>query len=122
MRIIQLKQISPFKNKGESLVPRLVLVPTIAENDLFCNLQKSILQEIFFQNKIILFLCKIFFLGASHATYNHIPLRNSILAYSDYKEAVKTSHMTDELKQAKIQELDSQITECKEAIQELRQS
>jgi len=49
-------------------------------------------------------------------------LENSILAYSDYKEAVKTSHMTDELKQAKIQELDLQITECKEAIQELRQS
>ena len=49
-------------------------------------------------------------------------LENSILVYSDYKEAVKTGHTTDELKQAKIQELDSQITECKEAIQELRQS
>lgn len=49
-------------------------------------------------------------------------LENSILVYSDYKSKVSTSHMTDELKQAKIQELDSQITECKEAIQELRQS
>ena len=49
-------------------------------------------------------------------------LENSILVYSDYKEAVKTGHTTDELKQAKIEELDNQIQECKEAIQELRQS
>ena len=49
-------------------------------------------------------------------------LENSILVYSDYKEAVKTGHTTDELKQAKIKELDNQIQECKEAIQELRQS
>ena len=49
-------------------------------------------------------------------------LENSILAYSDYKSKVSTNHLTDELKQAKIQELDMQITECKEAIEELRQS
>ncbi len=49
-------------------------------------------------------------------------LENSISVYSDYKGAVMTGHMTNELKQAKIQELDNQITECKEAIQELRQS
>jgi len=72
MRIIQLKQISPFKNKGESLVPRLVLVPTIAENDLFCNLQKSILQEKNLQFKIILFQCKIFILRARQAINNQL--------------------------------------------------
>ena len=49
-------------------------------------------------------------------------LENSILVYSEYKSKIPTSHLNDELKQAKIQELDSQITECKEAIQELRQS
>ena len=49
-------------------------------------------------------------------------LENSILVYSDYKSKVSTSHLTEELKQAKIQELDKQIKECKEAIQELRQS
>ena len=49
-------------------------------------------------------------------------LENSILAYSEYRTKIPTSHLTEELKQAKIQELDKQITECKEAIQELRQS
>ena len=49
-------------------------------------------------------------------------LENTILAYSDYKSKVSTNHLTDGLKQAKIKELDNQITECKEAIQELRQS
>jgi len=49
-------------------------------------------------------------------------LENSILAYSEYRTKIPTSHLTDELKQAKIQELDMQITECKEAIEELRQS
>ena len=49
-------------------------------------------------------------------------LENSISVYSEYKSKVSTSHLTEELKQIKIQELDSQITECKEAIQELRQS
>ena len=49
-------------------------------------------------------------------------LENSILAYSEYRTKIPTSHLTDELKQAKIQELEKQITECKEAIQELRQS
>jgi len=49
-------------------------------------------------------------------------LENSISVYTEYKSKVGTSHLTDELKQIKIQELDSQITECKEAIQELRQS
>jgi hypothetical protein len=49
-------------------------------------------------------------------------LENSIQVYSEYKSKITTSHLTEELKQIKIQELDSQITECKEAIQELRQS
>ena len=49
-------------------------------------------------------------------------LENSISAYSDYKSKIPTNHLTDGLKQAKIKELDNQITECKEAIQELRQS
>jgi len=49
-------------------------------------------------------------------------LENSISVYAEYKSKIPTSHLTDELKQAKIQELDMQITECKEAIQELRQS
>ena len=48
-------------------------------------------------------------------------LENSILAYSDYKEAVKTGHMTEELKQAKIQELDKQIKECESTIERLKQ-
>ena len=49
-------------------------------------------------------------------------LENSILVYSDYKEAVKTGHTTDELKKAKIQELDNQIQDCKEAIEELKKN
>ena len=49
-------------------------------------------------------------------------LENSIQVYSEYRTKIPTSHLTEELKQIKIQELDSQITECKEAIQELRQS
>lgn len=49
-------------------------------------------------------------------------LENSISVYAEYKSKIPTSHMTDELKQAKIQELDNQIKDCKEAIQELRQS
>ena len=49
-------------------------------------------------------------------------LENSILVYSEYKSKVSTNHLTEELKQIKIQELDSQIKDCKEAIQELRQS
>ena len=48
-------------------------------------------------------------------------LENSIQVYSEYKNKVATSHLTDELKQAKIQELDSQITECKEAIDRLKE-
>lgn len=48
-------------------------------------------------------------------------LENSISVYSDYKEAVKTGHMTEELKQAKIQELDNQISECEKAIERLRE-
>lgn len=47
-------------------------------------------------------------------------LENSILIYSDYKSKIPTSHLTDELKQIKIDELDSQITECQEAIEELK--
>mgnify|MGYP003377002544 CR=1 FL=1 len=49
-------------------------------------------------------------------------LENSISVYAEYRSKISTSHLTDELKKAKIQELDKQITECKEAIQELRQS
>jgi protein-tyrosine-phosphatase len=49
-------------------------------------------------------------------------LENSISVYAEYKSKIPTSHLTDELKQEKIQELDLQITECKEEIQELRQS
>ena len=48
-------------------------------------------------------------------------LENSIQVYADYKSKVSTSHLTDELKQAKIQELDTQITECKEAIDRLKE-
>jgi hypothetical protein len=48
-------------------------------------------------------------------------LENSILVYSDYKSKVSTNHLTDELKQAKIQELDNQIAECETSIQKLRQ-
>ena len=47
-------------------------------------------------------------------------LENSILIYSEYKQAVITGHLTDELKQAKIQELDLQITECQDTIDRLK--
>lgn len=47
-------------------------------------------------------------------------LENSILIYSDYKRAVKTGHLTDELKQAKIQELENQIAECQNTIDRLK--
>lgn len=47
-------------------------------------------------------------------------LENSILIYSDYKSKIPTSHLTDELKQIKIDELDSQITECQQTIEELK--
>lgn len=53
---------------------------------------------------------------------NIASLENSILIYSEYRSKVATSHMTDELKQAKIQELDSQITECKEQIKAMQES
>ncbi len=46
-------------------------------------------------------------------------LENSILVYSDYKSKVSTNHLTEELKQSKIQELDLQIQDCKEAIKSL---
>jgi len=49
-------------------------------------------------------------------------LENSILVYSEYRTKIPTSHLTEELKQIKIDELTRQITECQEAIQELRQS
>ncbi len=49
-------------------------------------------------------------------------LENSIQVYADYKNKITTSHLTDKLKQIKLEELDKQITECKNAIQELRQS
>ena len=47
-------------------------------------------------------------------------LENSILVYSDYKQAVITGHLTDELKQEKIQELDNQIAECHDSIKKLQ--
>ena len=47
-------------------------------------------------------------------------LENSILVYSDYKSKVSTSHLTDELRQAKIQELDTQIRECESTIERLK--
>ena len=47
-------------------------------------------------------------------------LENSIQVYSEYRTKIPTSHLTDELKQIKLDELDLQIKECKEAIQELR--
>ena len=46
-------------------------------------------------------------------------LENTILVYSDYKSKVSTNHLTEELKQSKIQELDLQIQDCKEAIKSL---
>ena len=49
-------------------------------------------------------------------------LENSISVYAEYRSKVPTSHLTDELKQIKLDELDKQITECKNAIKELRQS
>ena len=48
-------------------------------------------------------------------------LENSILVYSDYKSKVSTNHLTDELRQAKIQELDNQIAECETSIERLRE-
>lgn len=47
-------------------------------------------------------------------------LENSILVYSDYKQAVITGHLTDELKQEKIQELENQIAECQNTIDRLK--
>ena len=47
-------------------------------------------------------------------------LENSILVYSDYKSKVSTNHLTDELKQAKIKELDNQIRECETTIERLK--
>lgn len=48
-------------------------------------------------------------------------LENSIQVYSEYKQAVITGHLTEELKQAKIQELDKQIKDCESTIEELKQ-
>ena len=48
-------------------------------------------------------------------------LENSISVYAEYRSKIPTSHMTDELKQAKIQELDKQIKECKSTIERLRE-
>ena len=53
---------------------------------------------------------------------NIASLENSILVYSEYKNKVATSHLTEELKQAKIQELDLQIIECKEQIKAMQES
>ena len=48
-------------------------------------------------------------------------LENSISVYTEYRSKIPTSHMTDELKQAKIQELDKQISECESTIERLKQ-
>ena len=48
-------------------------------------------------------------------------LENSILVYSDYKSKVSTNHLTDGLRQAKIQELDNQIRECESTIERLKE-
>ena len=47
-------------------------------------------------------------------------LENSIQVYSDYKQAVITGHLTEELKQAKVQELEDQIVECQNTIDRLK--
>ena len=47
-------------------------------------------------------------------------LENTILVYSDYKSKVSTNHLTDRLRQAKIQELDNQISDCETSIQKLK--
>ena len=49
-------------------------------------------------------------------------LENSIQVYADYKQAVLSGHLTEELKQAKIQELDMQITECQEQIKAMQEA
>ena len=48
-------------------------------------------------------------------------LENSISVYAEYRSKIPTSHMTDELKQAKIQELDKQISDCESTIERLRE-
>ena len=74
MTICKLKRISARNIRVESLVPRLVPVPTIARFDVFCLFQKSIVQEKNLQFKICIFQCKKNFLGARQATYNQLPL------------------------------------------------
>jgi|JI9StandDraft_2_1071091.scaffolds.fasta_scaffold2006766_1 hypothetical protein len=49
-------------------------------------------------------------------------LENSISVYTEYKSKVGTSHLTDELKQIKVEELTKQIKEAGQAIQELKES
>lgn len=48
-------------------------------------------------------------------------LENSISVYAEYRSKIPTSHLNDELKQAKIQELDKQIRECETTIERLKQ-
>ena len=48
-------------------------------------------------------------------------LENSISVYTEYRSKIPTSHLNDELKQSKIQELDKQIKECKSTIERLRE-
>lgn len=47
-------------------------------------------------------------------------LENSILVYSEYKSKIPTSHLTDELKQIKVDELENQIAECQNTIDRLK--
>ena len=47
-------------------------------------------------------------------------LENSISVYAEYRSKVPTSHLTDELKQIKLDELDKQIQECQQTIEELK--
>ena len=49
-------------------------------------------------------------------------LENSIQVYADYKNKITTSHLTDKLKQIKLEELDKQITECKNAIKAMQET
>ena len=49
-------------------------------------------------------------------------LENSISVYIEYKDKVASSHLTEELKQIKVEELTKQIKEAGQAIQELKES
>ena len=61
---------------------------------------------------------------SNHTNTNNANIRtleNSISVYAEYRSKIPTSHLNDELKQAKIQELDKQIKDCESTIEELKQ-